>query len=98
MQTPATSSGLRSADATIVSGPCRLLGVELIGDGTNACSVIVYNSLSASGTAVAKLSLPASGICYVDANCPVAGIDCQTGLTADITGTGAAYILHYSLS
>lgn len=95
MSCPADSSGLKTSDAAIMARPGRLLGVELIGDGTNACNVIIYDHASAaSGKVLAKLALPASGICYVDAQCDVV---CNNGIYADVTGTGAAYIVHYAL-
>jgi type II secretory pathway component PulL len=97
MMLTASSSGLKAADATIYTGPCRLLGVELIGDGTNACNVILYDNTSAAGTAVAKLALPASGITYCDAHIPVSGVSCDKGLYADVTGTGAGYIVHFAI-
>lgn len=95
--TPATSSGLLAADTAVRTQPSRLLGVSLIGDGTNACNVIIYdNASAASGTVLAKLSLPASGFPYIDMSAMAAGIVANNGLFADVTGTGAAFIIYYA--
>lgn len=96
MANPATSSGLKSTDSAIMAMPGRLLGVELIGDGTNACTVVLYDHASAaSGTALVKLSLAAGGT-FQDAHLPGEGLVCNNGIYADVTGTGANYIVHYA--
>jgi len=93
---PATSSGLKSADAAILDAPGRLLGVQVIGDGTNAATVLIYdNASAASGTVLAKLIVDA-GLTYVDMNVPVEGIVCNNGIYADVSGTGAEYIVLFS--
>lgn len=98
----ATSSGLKTADAVIYAGPCRLLGVQLIGDGTNASSVILYDhAASASGLEVSKLALPAgtagAGQCFADCNIPPGGVYCNSGIFADVAGTNAKYIVLFSI-
>lgn len=94
---PATSSGLLIADTAVRAQPSRLMGLSLIGDNTNACTVVVYdNATAASGTVLAKLSLPASGFPYIDLGCMPAGIVANNGLFADVTGTGAAFIVYYA--
>lgn len=95
MSCPATSSGLKSADAEILVGPGKLRGVQLLGDGTNAASVIIYdNKSAASGTVLAKISLDA-GLTEASPLIPDAGIWAQNGLYADVTGTGAEYIVYF---
>ncbi len=95
-RSPATTSGRRTADAAISAIPCLLKSVILEGDGTNACSVILYdNASAASGTVLAKLLLPASStMCIVFENAN--GIIANSGVYADVAGTGAAYIVHTS--
>lgn len=94
---PATSSGRKTADAAIAARPCLLKSAILEGDGTNACTVILYdNASAASGTVLAKLLLQASGPMYVDFNSND-GILASNGIYADVTGTGAAYVVHFSL-
>lgn len=94
---PSKSSGRRTADAAILARPGRLTGLVLEGDGTNAASVIIYdNASAASGTELYKLMLKASSNDLIlTAVLPEGGIECFNGLYADVTGTGAAYIVHY---
>lgn len=97
MSIPATSSGRKTADAAIVARPALLKSVILEGDGTNACNVILYdNASAASGTVLAKVLLQASGpqtVLFDSSD----GVEASNGIYADVTGTGAAYIVHYSL-
>lgn len=97
MSVPATSSDRRTADAAILARPGRLMGLVLEGDGTNACNVILYdNASAASGTVLYKLALKASsGDLINPAIIPSEGIACLNGIYADVTGTGAAYIVQY---
>lgn len=93
---PATSSGRLTADTAIRARPALLKSVILEGDGTNACSVTIYdNATAASGLVVAKVLLPASGAMFVEFE-SAHGIECNNGIFADVAGTGAAYIVHYS--
>lgn len=94
---PATPSGRKTADAAIFAGPARLVGAWLEGDGTNAATVILYdNASAASGTVLWKGLLPANGIMYIDANLPLGGIVANSGIYADVTGTGAAYEVYFA--
>lgn len=93
-----TSSGLLSADAAVCATGSRVHSVTLISDGTNACSVVVYdNATSASGAVLAKLVLPASSGSpefFVHDSNPISA---NKGIFVDVTGTGAAYIVTYSI-
>lgn len=94
---PATSSGRKTADSVICSRPALLKSLILEGDGTNACSVVLYdNASAASGTVLAKLLIQASGPQVVSFD-SAGGIEANNGIYADVTGTGAAYIVHFSL-
>ena len=88
------SSGLKSADAVISGGRNRINAVTLIADGTNAANVVVYdNPSAASGTVLAKVTaLAGQGTIHVIFENPVFA---QDGIYADVTGTGAAYIIYY---
>lgn len=91
-----TSSDLKSADAAISAIGGYLHGVYLISDASNACSVIIYdNKSAASGTVLAKLSIPASTTApqFITFNNPVSA---NNGIYADVSGTGANYIVYYS--
>lgn len=93
---PVTSSDLKSTDAAISAIGAYLHGVMLISDGTNTASLIIYdNATAASGLVLAKIAIPATtaGPTYVTFNNPVSA---NKGIFADVTGTGAAYIVYYS--
>lgn len=88
------SSGLNTTDAAIASGRNRINAVTLIADGTNAASVIVYdNASSASGTVLSKVTAVAGqGTVHVIFENPVIA---ENGVFADVTGTGAGYIVYF---
>jgi hypothetical protein len=86
------SSGLKTADASIIATYGTFCGVEIISDGTNDATVVVYdNASSASGTEVFKGKVAAAnnfggGFTYSTVS---------NGIYVDVTGTGAAYIVFY---
>ena len=88
------SSGLKSADAVITTGVNRINAITLLTDGTNAASVIVYdNTSAASGLVLAKVTAAgAQNTMHVIFENPVYA---EKGLYADVTGTGAEYILYF---
>lgn len=94
---PVTSSGLLSADAAITAVGGYLHGVLLISDGTNTASIVIYDTPVANTGALvlAKLSIPATTVApqYITFNNPISG---NKGIYADVTGTGANYIVYYS--
>lgn len=94
MSSNATSSGLKSADAAICLIPAAVTALTLVSDGTNACSVVVYDdTASATGTVLAKAVLAAGeGTVHLHWDAPVQG---SHGLYADVTGTGAGYIVYF---
>ena len=90
----AKSSGFLSADSLICDAPCVLTGVQLYSDGTNAATLILYDSQNADGKIVYKAA------CLTNASNSdhrdwVHPIKCNDGLYADITGTNAGYIVEY---
>jgi hypothetical protein len=98
MEILATSSGLKSADAVICARPCVFLGVVVLGDGTNTCNVVMYdNASAASGTVVGKAKVKAGDMMNYLPSAGEGGVVCNAGLYADVTGTGAEYIVYYSL-
>ena len=88
------SSGLNTTDAVIQTGRNRINAITLLGDGTNAASVIVYdNASTASGVVLAKVTaLAATRFTHVLFENPVVAED---GIYADVSGTGAEYIIYY---
>ncbi len=96
MSEPVRSSGLRTADAAICARPCIYWGARVTGDGTNAASIVAYDhATAASGTAVDKVKIAAAGV-WAD-SVPSVGVECLNGLYIDVAGTGAEYIVYFSL-
>ncbi len=88
------SSGLKTADAAIAVGRNRINAITLLGDGTNAASIIVYdNATTNSGTVLAKVTAAAATrLTHIIFENPVVAED---GIYADITGTNAEYIIYF---
>lgn len=93
MKSTAVSSGALASGSTttLMTGKGTLNSLQLIGDGTNAATVTVYDELSATGKVLAVLSLPATGVCtsivFVNA------LRADIGLTVVVGGTGGnAYV------
>ncbi len=87
------SSGLKTADAVIATGRNRINAITLIG-GSTASSVIVYdNATAASGVVVGKATQATSAVTtHIIFENPVV---CEDGIFADVTGTGAEYIIYF---
>lgn len=87
------TSGLKTTDAVIAVGRNRVNAVSLIG-GSSASSVILYdNASAASGKVVAKLTQATNLVLtHVLFENPVY---VENGIYADVTGTGAEYIVYY---
>jgi hypothetical protein len=86
------SSGLTTADRLIATGNCKYYGMSIV-SGASTAVVVIYDSLTISGTSIDK------GACTISqASClmtlPV-GVNVFTGIYADVTGTGAAYTVFY---
>lgn len=95
MKEPATASGRQTADAVICARQAVLFSVVLIGDGTNAASLIVYdNPASAAGTELLRMSMVGAGT-YQQFEISE-GIRALTGIYVDVSGAGAAYYVHYN--
>lgn len=98
MKFQVTSSGRKTSDTAIVATGAFLHGLILENDGTNASSVILYdNASAASGTVLAKILLPASSTTLalpLIFNNPICA---NNGIYADVTGTGVAVTVYYSL-
>ncbi len=92
---PCTSSGLKSSSAAIIARPALLHGVTLL-QASAACTVIVYdNATTNAGTVVEQVNnVVNTTTVSVKFNNPV---ECSNGIYAAVTGTGANYIVHYSL-
>jgi len=88
------SSGLKTTDSAIAVGRNRINAITLIADGTNAASVVVYdNATTTSGTVLGKVTaVSGQGTVHVIFENPVIA---ENGVYADVTGTGAAYIVYF---
>ena len=88
------SSGLKTTDAVIAVGRNRINAITLLADATNAASVIIYDDASsATGTVLAKVKVVAGGVLqHVIFENPVIT---EAGIFADVTGTGAEYIVYF---
>jgi len=92
--TTCLSSDLRTADAAIYVGRGTLNAVTVLTDGTNAATLTIYdNASAASGTVLYKSIVAGADLQKADVY--NLAIRCVNGLYADISGTGAAYIIHY---
>jgi hypothetical protein len=87
------SSGEQAADATIVSGNAYMYGAYVITDGSNDATISVFDNTAASGTTIFEMTvLGGDNYGGKNWNPPV---KCNTGITVDVTGTGASYIIEY---
>ena len=94
MSSTAISSGaLAVGTTTLVTGRAFLNSIQLIADGTNACSVIVYDDVAGSGKILLQLSLPAAGLDKDFRAGPA--IRADIGLTVVVAGTGARAIVNH---
>lgn len=95
---PCKSSGLQTADGAIMTAAGSynrcLCGVELVPGSANSTLILYDNASAASGNELAKV------LAYVSDMPggwpPVGGCaEVNNGIYADVTGTGAAYIVWY---
>ena len=88
------STDLLTADAILVTGKAILTGVNIITDKTNDVTLVLYDALSATGTVLFKCQVVGT----VDSQyfeLPQGGCRADIGIYADVTGTGAEFIVHY---
>ena len=87
----AISSGLKTGSGIITTRPAKLTGVEIITNGVNDATVIVYNSQDATGAVLFKGTVPGvnnfGGVTY---EIPVVA---EKGLYLSLAGTGASAIV-----
>ena len=97
MTSPSYSSGLKTADAVIRVDKAIATGVQIITDGTNDATLILYdNASAASGTEIFKIVVTGTDDA-LPINLPNNGMYCKNGIYADITvaaGT-AGYIVFF---
>ena len=88
------SSGEKTADAAIYADNCVMTSVHIITDGTNNAKVILYdNASAASGTVLFEMTV-IGGDNYGSKSW-VFPVEFINGIYADVSGTGASYIIEY---
>ena len=93
MNTTSKSSGLKTADGVIATGKTILTGVQVLSNLTADATLVLYdNATAASGNELFKVQLSGTldSTYYSDIN-----VRCDNGIYADVTGAGAAYIVHF---
>lgn len=87
------SSGVLNADTLIFTGRNRINAITVLTDGTNAATVDLYdNTSAASKIAVKGKCVGANLINHIIFENPVI---MENGIYADVTGTGATFIVYY---
>ena len=89
-----TGSGEQTADATIYTGKCWITGLHIITDGTNNAKVIIYDNTAASGTV--RWEQTVIGGDHYGGRTWTFPKRFDTGITVDVSGTGASYIVEYT--
>lgn len=83
------------AGGLVESGQMTLLGGSLVNSSTNAAVVTLYDGQSNNSAFIAQIPVPASST--VNLSLPRAGVFCEIGIFAVVTGgnvTGALYVQH----
>ena len=88
------STGLKTSDAIIHTGPAYLCGVEVITNAAADATCIVYGALTTTGGTELFKGLVAAASNFGGATFPIP-IYNPTGLYLDITGEGAACVIYY---
>ncbi len=95
MSTTSVSSGSLATGSTTLlrTGKATLNSIQLSGNGTNAPSVTVYDSLTATGKIIAQVNGAATDV-FKDF-CPAFAIRTDIGLCVVVAGTGATAIVGF---
>ena len=88
----AQSSGEKTVDFAALAGPGYLTAVEVITDGTNDAKVILYDhATAASGKVIFEATI--TGASHYGGRVFVPPVEVYNGVYADVSGTGASYIV-----
>ncbi len=91
--TRSKGSGQLSVDTIISSSPCKLTSIQVLTNGTNAATVTLYDdNNAATDREVISVIKVAAGSDY-DGRYWIPARQTSYGLYADVTGTGASYII-----
>lgn len=94
MSNPATTSGLKTADAAILAMPGRLKSLLVVSTGAAATVTLYDNASAAAGTVLAKLVVPTD--LTQEISFSECGVVANNGIYADVSGADAAYIVYYT--
>ena len=87
------SSGVLSADTLLFTGRNRINALTIFTDGTNAATVDLYDNTSAASKIAVKSKCLGTGLInHILFENPVI---MENGIYADVTGTGASFIVYY---
>jgi len=86
------SSGEQTADATVVSGTCYIVSVLVVTDGTNDAK-LVLKAGGSGGTVQYETTVIGSD--HYGGRLWTFPVEFVTDCYADVTGTGASYIVEY---
>lgn len=85
--------GLQVTSILVAIGKNRINSITLLGDGTNASSITLYDNTSASGKIVAKVNCKAADqqnhIIFTNP------VSVENGIYASLSGTGGNYIIYF---
>jgi len=90
----AITTGEQTADGAMFSGSANITAIQVITDGTNDGKVVVYDNTAGSGKVVFECTV--TGASHYGGRVFVPPIEVYTGIYADISGTGASYIIEYA--
>lgn len=87
------SSGVLSADTALFTGRNRVNAITVFTDGVNTATLSLYDNTAASGTVrVKSVCLGANLTQHIIFENPVIF---ENGIYADVSGTGASFIVFY---
>lgn len=87
------STGVLNADTLIWTGKNRINAITVITDGTNAATVDLYDNTAGSGKIAVKGRCVGNALMnHIIFENPILF---ENGVYADVTGTGASYIVFF---
>ena len=87
-------SGEKTASAVAYNGQCWIAALEVITDGTNDATVILYDSCEGeNGDKIWEVVV--SGVDHYGGRSWAMPRRCKNGIYAAVSGTGASFILEY---
>jgi NAD(P)H-hydrate repair Nnr-like enzyme with NAD(P)H-hydrate dehydratase domain len=81
-----------SGNAVIVTGNNRIFGAAILNPGSAAAVLTIYDGVDNSGPVIARLVAAANGVSAVT---PDVMVPTATGIYAEVSGTGANYVVYY---